>query len=471
MKTDKVKSSWIKNNSIRIDAPFHLSTGRKTRIKMENSPYELDQLENVSEKLFFGNIFRRTFVCNPVKGIPYLTGSDMVKTNINTGKLLSKKLTNKKNSLIIKKDWILLSCSGTIGNVVYTNETFDGKIGTHDLIRIIPNKSKIFSGFLHAFLASKYGYSLLTQTNYGGVVKHIEPKQIYNLPIPIFPKTKQQRIHNLIIEAAKLRVKADKLLEDIENNLYSIIGFKKITNNDYEYYGTHSHERKARTFNIKKSHILDNTIKAFNYSESLRKMVKILTSKIETKPLFEVLNSKGLYHSSAFKRIIVSDNNGVELISQKDIFKFHLKGKNISKIYPKEKDFAKNDEILISGVGSMGEGDAYCRTILVKKNLIGKVIAGEFIRMASDKLPSGYLYAWLSSSFVFRLLRSYTTGTTLCRPIEALIEKIPVPILDSKEMKIIDNKVKLAHDHRYNALLKEKQAINLIENEIDSWQN
>jgi restriction endonuclease S subunit len=55
----------------------------------------------------------------------------------------------------------------------------------------------MLSGFLYAYLASKYGYTLLTQSGFGGVVKHINAEHVANIPVPILPESKQQEIHNL----------------------------------------------------------------------------------------------------------------------------------------------------------------------------------------------------------------------------------------------------------------------------------
>ena len=70
----------------------------------------------------------------------------------------------------------------------------------------------------------------------------------------------------------------------------------------------------------------------------------------------------------------------------------------------------------------------------------------------------------------FRLIRATQTGTKLCRPIQELLKDIPVPILENSIMERIDSKVKEAHTMIYQALLKENQAIDLVEKEIEEWE-
>lgn len=86
----------------------------------------------------------------------------MQKADLNTGKFLSKKQAAQLKYLMLDADWILISCSGTLGNCVYTDQRYAKMIGTHDLIRLIPCKTQIEPGVLYAFLASKFGYAMLT---------------------------------------------------------------------------------------------------------------------------------------------------------------------------------------------------------------------------------------------------------------------------------------------------------------------
>jgi type I restriction enzyme S subunit len=120
----------------------------------------------------------------------------------------------------------------------------------------------------------------------------------------------------------------------------------------------------------------------------------------------------------------------------------------------------------------LGENETFCRCVFANEELEGQLISGEFLRMnTNNKVPSGYLFTYLSSPYGFRLIRSTHSGTKLCRPIKELLKDIPVPILDDKIMSEIDHMVKKSHNMRYRALLKENQAITLIETEIASWQS
>jgi type I restriction enzyme S subunit len=398
-----------------------------------------------------------------------MTATDMMKNDINSGKFVSKKHTNTAN-LLLEKGWVLVSRSGTLGNVVYTNKDFEGVLGTDDLIRIIPKNTEVKGGYLYAYLASKYGYGLLIQSSYGAVVQHIEPHHIMDLPIPIFPLDKQEDIHKLIVEASSLRVKANGILKESQKDLKESAGLEDLQSHEYEYFGNHSSDRHISAFkqNIKK--ISSLTINAFNYS----KKVELLENRVKDGnhlTLSECIDEQQFFSSGSFKRLEINSPKSIKLINQSDIFNIVKKGKLLARKFVKVDKLVEYGEVIIAGVGTLGEGETFCRSIFANEELEGQLISGEFIRMKPNaNVPSGYLYSWLSSDYGFRFIRKTQSGTKLCRPIQELLKELPVPILEWSEMQKIDEDVKKAHSMMHEALLKEKSAIELVEKEMESWQ-
>jgi type I restriction enzyme S subunit len=399
-------------------------------------------------------------------------GADMQKADLSNLKLISKKMTHAIDQLYLKKGWTLITRSGTIGQTVFTNANFENKTATEDVIRVIADPGKIKPGFLHAFLASKYGYSLLTQSTYGAVIQHIEPHHIADLPVPLFPPDQQQRIHELIVQAAELRVEGNRLLREAEKMLMEHANLPDLNKEDYEYFGAHSGERATSTFQVGIKEVSSLTINAFNYSRKISQIKKNIKQKTASITLAECLNDDGIFTTGSFKRLELDSPKSIQLINQSDIFNIKKTGKSIARIFAKTENLVKYGEVLIAGVGTLGENETFCRCVFANEELEGQLISGEFLRMnTNNKVPSGYLFTYLSSPYGFRLIRSTHSGTKLCRPIKELLKDIPVPILDDKIMSEIDHMVKKSHNMRYRALLKENQAITLIETEIASWQS
>ena len=95
-----------------------------------------------------------------------------MQADLSSVKLASQKYTPFIDQLRLEKNWILISRSGTIGNTNWTNEGHCGKLGSEDVIRVIPN-NVLKGGIIYAYLSSKYGYALLTQGTFGAVIQHI----------------------------------------------------------------------------------------------------------------------------------------------------------------------------------------------------------------------------------------------------------------------------------------------------------
>jgi len=299
MKLLNIKNSWFSESDLRLDASYHLSDGPVTKLKLKKSPYKVSKLSSEIEDIFKGNIFKRCYVSNIEFGYPFMTASDMMKSDIRSGKFISKKYT-KTSNLFLKRGWILVSRSGTLGNTVYTNSNFEDVIGTDDLIRIIPNNKNVLSGFMYAYLASKFGYGLLTQSGYGGVIQHIEPHHLENLPIPVLPIDKQKRINSLIIDASNLRVEANELLDNA----------KKIFR-EYE------DLKGDKVFKISKSKLTDSWLVRNNRPEIYEYEKKVLKKGYRQLSFF----AESVFAPPMFKHIYLEKNNGYPFFNGAEISK------------------------------------------------------------------------------------------------------------------------------------------------------
>ncbi|GMQ28063.1 methylation-associated defense system restriction endonuclease subunit S MAD5 [Algoriphagus confluentis] len=471
MRAIKIKNSWLEESDLRLDSPFHLSEGVVTKRLLDKfCPYTITDLKNEVSELFKGDIHKRVYVSPGNGSLEFYSASDLLKTSILNPKHVSKKYSPHLETLKLHPGWILISRSGTLGNILLTNKTHEGIIGTDDLVRLKPKENQILKGVLYAYLASKYGYGLLTQSGYGGVVKHIEPHHIENLPIPIFPNDLQKTIDDLISKSSNLREKAKGELISATNQVLNQTSLPEIDYSEFEHFGNHKADRRPTSFVRKRSEITSFTINAFNYSKKVERLENRVRQSIFLE-LQDCLDENKFFSSGSFKRFELESPNSIRLINQSDIFNLRKQGKMLAKIYVKSDKLVEYGEVLIAGVGTLGEGETFCRTIFANEELEGQLISGEFIRMKTNsKVPSGYLYAWLSSDYGFRFIRKTQSGTKLCRPIHELLKNIPVPIIEKEEMLKIDEQVKKAYTMLFEALNAENKAIELVEREIESWQ-
>lgn len=466
MKTTLLSVNTI-SSANRFDASYHLSDGVHSRQVVRQSPYKIITVGDASQKIFHAGRWKRTYVSVAQNGVPLVGSSDMLKSDLTTLKRISRKFTPDFADKKLEKGWILISCSGTIGNSVFTTKEHAEKLASQDVIRIIPNDI-LRSGYVYAFLSSSYGFNLLTQGTFGAVIQHIEPANVSSIPIPVMPESFQQRIDDNIQKASTLREVAADLIAQAERRMKEAAGLEELTVDDYDYFGPRNDRRNSAINAVNIRDIGTTSFNAFCHSSRIQTVRERVNNSVSIK---DILQNNAPFSTGSFPRVEVKEGKGVMLINQSDIFDTIVKGKWISKRKVNlDNNLVSYGEVLVAGVGTLGENETFCRAIFANEDLVGQLVSGEFIRMkCNDKVPSGYLYTWLNSDYGFRLIRATHSGTKLCRPIPRLFLEIPVPIIDRDKMDEIDLMVRTAFTKRHEAYNLEKEAIRLVEAEIDKW--
>ena len=462
MKVGKVSNSFI-ISSLRLDGNFHLSEGLVVRAHIKKSPYGIDSIGDVTSDVYCPGIFKRNYTKN---GIPFLGGSDIQKNYYDCGKYLKVSTTPNHEILRIPNGCTLVTCGGTIGLTVYANKIISKCFASQHVMRVIP--SKVRGGVLYAYLTSKHGHALLTTNTYGSVIPTLNADNIKSLPIPKFPDDFQLVVDKLIQESSLLREESSLILSNARALLKQEAGLRDLTDEDYNYFGPRTYDRKVSCFvrNIKELGNL--SFHAFNYSERVQKNIIDKVRKCNHIRLYDALDDKKLWSSSGVEVNEVKEGHGIMLINQSDIFDQIVKGKWVVKKKKYSKDLLQEGEILIAKIGTLGEGESFCRTVYVGEDLKGQLVSSAFYRMkSSESIPAGYLFAWLSSDYGFRLIRASHYGTKQCYPNPSFLYEYPVPIIEKEKMLEIDKMVKEAHSKLHLSNKKELLAIHMIEEEIE----
>lgn len=468
MRTKRITSQKITNGARRIDGKFFLNEDSLYSAVLEDNANRCVPLSQVADA-FNPSIFKRQFCQNTERAVMYFQSSDVPTLSEYSSVFINKKQAESLRTLV-SENQTLVTGFGTIGNVRLVSKLQEGACYANNVCRITTKSPNLY-GFVYAFMASKYAKAQLNKNASGSVVRFIEAPGIRRTLVPILPESKQQEIHNLIVESANLRVEANRLLEKARSKLLSYAALPQLTANDYDYFGARSEGRTVSCFSKSIKKIDSTTINAFNHSSRIEKTKQQIRECCQTVPLEEMLDDKKIFSTGSFPRVEVNSENGIMLINQKDIFDTIIKGKRISRRKVKTDSLVEYGEVLIAGVGTLGENETFCRAIFANEDLQGQLVSGEFIRMkTNEKYLSGYLFTWLNSDYGFRFIRNTQTGTKLCRPIPRLFLQIPVPVLEEVQMIEIDQIVKKAHTLYRLANVKENQAISLVEKEIESWQ-
>jgi len=210
--------------NFRLDASYHIPIIKFLIKQMnDNSNGYLTNLGNLVEKIFIPTRFKRIYVKNRKQGIPFLQGSHVPMVKLFDVKYLWKKSKNLEN-IVLKKNWILMTRSGTVGKVALVTDYWNEWAGSEHILRIIPSTS-VHPGYILTFLLSAYGQFQIKGKVYGGVVNEIAEQDVslinkIKILVPYDDKI-QNKIGNLITEAYEKKDQANmieneaiKLLEE-----------------------------------------------------------------------------------------------------------------------------------------------------------------------------------------------------------------------------------------------------------------
>ena len=456
MRTGTVKLHDVLQVNYRVDASYHLSEGRTVKRYIAHSPYPLTTIGEVSKRIFYGNRARRVYVSDKEHGIPFLSSSDILQADLDHVKLASKKYTPDVEGMSLQKGWILISRSGTVGNCAFASRLHAQKLASEDVIRLVPDYI-LRPGLIYAYLASKYGHSLLTQGVFGAVIQHIEPAFIASLPIPKFPGSFQTEVDNLIQESARLREEANDKLEEAQNKLSAFINVK---------FNKVNFKTSCVNFNEVMSSLRHRIDPPALMSDGVYSM-KEVNSKFTCKKICE-LKTK-VFRPGIFKRIYVEE--GIPYIKGSEIFLtdpfrrcVHLSKSRTPFV---DEMTLHEGQILITCAGSVGD-----IKIITKDYEDNKAIGSQdIIRLEStDPLyTKEYLFTYLRQPFVYDYIQSMKYGSVIERIEPFHVESIPVVEPTEELSKEITSLIDEYMDCTYHAYTAENKAIKKVEDEIEKW--
>lgn len=455
MKTASISFREVKGFGFRFDAPVHLSEGVSAKRLMQSCPYELLTIGDVSERVWHAGRWRRVYVNNPNNGITLLGSSAILKSDLSKEKMISVKYTEDKEDKALKKGWTLISCSGTIGNCAFANAQHAEKLASQHVIRVSPNNI-LREGVIYAFLASKYGYSMLTQGTFGSVIQHIEPENVKSIPIPHFPETFQEEVDDLMQESARLREEAVDALEEAKGLIMDFC---------QEEYAT---TRLKRFVSVKIKGVRSTLNTRFDPTIYINKGVQWVKSIQKQSTRLGDLNVK-MWYPGIFKRAYVE--NGLPYLKGSSVFDVNpfKTCDHLSKARtPKLDDlWLKEGMLLITCAGACG----LVKMITKEYEDKGAIGSPDIIRLVSNDtlFTTEYIFAYLQLPPIYDYMQSLKYGSVIERFDIENIKTIPIVRPTEELSQAVTDIVKSYMAKTYRAFNCEEQAISMVEREIESW--
>jgi len=456
-----VSLSDVLNTGKRLEASVFAIEGRLAREAVMACEYGISDLHALIQHAYYPGRFKRIY-CDATQGVPFYLPSQMTDICPKPEKYISALTKCDVAELRLTRGNILLTRSGTIGNITLVSNTLDGKVFSDDVIRITL-RNNVDIGFLYTYFRSKIGNTILQTNRYGSVIQHIEPEHLSDIPVPNATNSIKEKINALIMRSYDLRDKSNELIDKATDTLI------------YELRLPNIHEFKTERFDH--DHGVDNySVKLSNLSGRLDgsyhvPIVKAVTGHLR-KHAAEVLTvgdsrvSKEILLPGRFKRVYVEEGQGRVFFS----------GKNIMELDPSDKkylSFARHENrirdqltirqnmILVTCSGTVG------KVVLVPKHWDNWAMTHDIIRVIPNNSITGYLFIWLQSVYARRLIEAMAYGSVVPHIEKLHISEIAVPALANKAVQDKINSLALeANTLRYEAYALEQQALCILNDEV-----
>lgn len=173
-----------------------------------------------------------------------------------------------------------------------------------------------------------------------------------------------------------------------------------------------------------------SALRATNHSR-VAEQIRAASSRASV-PLRELLSAAGDSYGAVFTRIDCEQTQGVELLSQVDIFSTEPACRVIRRdSMPRpERHVVQDGQVLIAAAGQVGQSTLFGHCVIADSRLVGKYLGPHVFALTFRKehLDAHFVYAYLASALGLALIRATAYGTSVPSVREDLLLDIPVPL-------------------------------------------
>lgn len=458
-----VSLSEVLERDNRLEAStFNIDRAHSIQL-LENSKYDLVLLgtkEIGFKDCFYGPRAKRNYLTNiDSTSIGFLGSSEMLDIYPNPVKFVSHD-NSMVDSLSLTEGTILISRSGTIGNVTFVGQTLSKFLVSEHAIRLVMNE---FPGFVYTYLKTDVAQNLLHAEKFGSVILEIEPDALKNMLIPNAPALIKKKIHDLIMDSYANRDESNRLIDEATKIMIEELELPPIDDLKKEAF---SYSREINSFSTKLSD-LDGRLEGSYHIPLIEVIERYISKKAELRYLDDKNIVKSIILPGRFARIYVTEKHGVPFIGGKDLFQLKSEtGKYLSKKAHKkslEKELLiKENSIILPSRGTLGSA------MLAMPHQIGKyAISDNLIQMQCTKDYVGYIYIFLNSVYGKNLIYRQKYGGVVNAIETVQLEKVCLPFLrDTDKIKYINDIASRANELRYQAYKLEQKAIEIMNKEV-----
>ena len=453
-----VPSDAIFQSGCRLEGSFYGSDGYRAARSIFKSGFTLIDLGSRARVLWFGP-FPRIYIDDPDRGVPFLSSSEMMEARLEPARFVSSLLSRNLDALIVREGTILISRSGTIGNVAYCTRDFEGLAVTEHAIRVTPD-DPVNLGLLYAFLQSSAGQFLIKRSRSGSVVESIYEADVSGLILPWVPFRLRERLSEMIHEVSRLRVEANALLDEAEAEVQRQCGLPAILPDQNQF------SAFIRSFNDVLESIsnygslrLDAT--AFDQTAT---NVRSAIAQVKHDQLRN-LCQEIIYIGKVYRVPVEDKAYGAPLLSGKDLVMVRPAAeKYLSVLNARhiERCRLQRGWVLVSCSGNIG------RVAMCYRNFEGFVGSEHMLRLICDETQINpfFVATFLSSPFGQVQMQAASYGSVIPEFSKDQLGHLLIAIPEDRG-KSIGATVRRAYDLRADARDLEDEAIRLFETAIE----
>lgn len=412
----------------------------------------------VSFAHYGGRLKRQYIAASAEKAIGFIGSSEMLDCQPKPVKFMAD--GERVEDLHVESGTVLLSRSGTIGNMSFVNKTLEKFLISEHAMRLICKK---YPGYVYTYLKTKTGQAIIRSNIYGAVIQQIEPEHLATIPVPNAPEVIQKRIHELITRSYGLRDESNELIDKATELMKEALCLPDVSEFDVDYY---KKSAPVDTFSVKLSNMAGRLDASYHVpivdaiTAHLRKYAEEVTT-VGDKRI-----SKEVILPMRFKRVYVDEGHGRVLFGGKQLYELDPSGKKYLSVAKHEKLFNKleisQNTTLITRSGTIG------KVALVPKHWEHWIPSDHIIRVVpANNDIAGYLNIFLASDYGYQLITRFTYGSVVDEIDDTHVSNIPVPLLKDKDVQKQINDLALeASQKRYEAYTLEQQALRIMDEEV-----
>jgi type I restriction enzyme S subunit len=466
VKTAIIRSTWMESYGYRLDCQPYLGGALEAKILLERLPLRKDKLSEVTTEIYHAGRESRLWVDSPDYGVPFLGAGHLQRADFSDLPLISRRQVDCTPRFVVRKGWSLITRSGTVGKMAYARTDMDGLAVSEDVLRVVPDLRKIRSGYLYAYLCSKFGVPLVASGTYGAIIQHLEPEHIANLPVPRLDDALEYSIHNFVEEAAELRVKAKDEITSARSKLRKCFGQPP---------QLQPGERHPNWSGVAvPSKLLNKTARmdALFFNPVSRDLDEWLARHpMSSQELGAIAD---VFDVPPFKHIYVAPEEGIAFFTSADLFDLdRTTDKYLSRqTRGLDKYILQHGWVLIARSGQLNGNIG--KPQLVDTALSGSTASDHVIRIVSrdKRFSPGYLYAYLSlHEWRYSLIQRTATGASIPALWPAYLKHIRILCPPSNLNREVDVQVRNALEMRVQATGLETEARQRLEAALSAEAN